>query len=97
MEEDDDYYSPRQIKFLAYWEEKRKHKLRYMLLHGGLYIGVPIGTFNYFWDSINFNLALFDIWKLLISVAVFYFLGALFGLYRFGVREKNYNMLKGNY
>jgi|GEM_PF-6118820 len=86
-------YTPAQLKFIAYWEKERQHKLRYMLMRGGLFIGVPIGIFNYFWDSINFDLALFDFWKLMISVAVFGFAGVMFGLYRFGVRDKNYKML----
>lgn len=79
----------RQEKFYRNWEEKRKKKWQYVLLHGTVYWGLFMTIFTFLWES-HFEAENMKSFSLIIRLIVFGIGGIPIGIMEFNRNEKVY-------
>jgi len=86
----------KQINYYKKWEDKRKNKLKYLLIEGMLYWALPFSIIMILFELIDnrFTFSMEILKDFIIIYSIYSILGVLTALFSFKIIEKKYLELK---
>ncbi len=89
-------FKQKQINYYRKWENKRKNKLKYLLIEGMLYWALPFAIFMIFFElnDTGFTFSIEILKKFIIIYSIASVLGILTALFSFKRIDKNYLKFK---